>query len=222
MSLDEFLTEYDASLVLALAAHLRLVVVSTAIAVVTGLPLAVLFLKGHGYRRVIMPTLNGIQTIPSIALFALMIPLLTIIQHSIGQVPATIALVLYALLPIVRSSYDALRTVPAEIVEAAKGLGMTESQIFRNILLPLGMPGIMSGIRLATVGGIGVASVAAYVGAGGLGEFIQRGIATGWSTMIVAGVVAIITVTLVTEVLMSVVERISTPRGVRLLRRARR
>lgn len=219
MNLVDFIREYDISLLTGLLTHLRLVALSVTIAVAVGLPLSLAITNSRRGARIVLALLNGVQAIPSIALFALMIPVLVVIDRSVGETPATIALVLYALLPIVRSSHDALRAVPFDTIDAARGLGMTERAIARLVLVPLALPGIMSGIRLATTTGIGVASVAAYIGAGGLGEFIQRGITTGWPTMIIGGVIAIVIVTIAAELLLSTAERLATPRGVRLMRR---
>ncbi len=219
MNLVDFIREYDTSLLAGLLTHLRLVTLSVAVAVAIGLPLSLAITNSRRGARIVLALLNGIQTIPSIALFALMIPALVMIDRSVGETPATIALVLYSLLPIARSSHDALRAVPFDTIDAARGLGMTESAIVRLVLVPLALPGIMSGIRLATTTGIGVASVAAYIGAGGLGEFIQRGITTGWPTMIIGGVIAIVIVTVAAELLLLTAERLATPRGVRLMRR---
>lgn len=222
MNLLDFFREYDTSLLIALGTHFWLVALSLVIASAIGIPLSFLILRSNRSASITLAVLNGIQTIPSIALFALMIPLLVVIDRSVGQVPATIALVLYSLLPIVRSSYDALRSASAEAIEAARGSGMSDRDIDRLVLLPLSLPGMMSGVRLATTGGIGVAAVASYIGAGGLGDFIQRGIATTWSTMIVGGVIAIILVTIAAELLLWVAERLVTPEGVRASQRRRR
>lgn len=221
MNLREFFREYDTSLVIGLVAHLRLVALSVIIAAAIGIPLAFLLLRSKRGAAITLAVLNGIQTIPSIALFALMIPLLVVIDRSIGEVPATIALVLYSLLPIVRSSYDALRSAAPEAIDAARGNGMSDRDINLRVLLPLSLPGVMSGVRLATTGGIGVAAIASYIGAGGLGDFIQRGIATTWTTMIVGGVIAIALVTIAAELLLWMAERVATPKGVRALQRRR-
>ncbi len=221
MNLVDFFREYDASLTVGLLVHLRLVALSVVIAAAVGIPLSFRLLQSSRFASVTLGILNGIQTVPSIALFALMIPLLVAIDRSVGEVPATIALVLYSLLPIVRTSYDALRTAAPAAIEAARGNGMSDREINRRVLLPLALPGVMSGIRLATTGGIGVAAIASYIGAGGLGDFIQRGIATTWSTMIVGGVIAIVAVTTAAELILWAAEALVTPRGIRAMRRRR-
>lgn len=162
--------------------HLGLTFVALAIAVIIGMPLAIACTR---YRKVAGPTLGTvgvIQTIPSIALLGFMIPLL-----GIGAVPAITALFLYALLPIVRNTYAGIDEVEPSVVEAARGMGMTDRQILTKVELPLAMPVIFAGIRTATVINVGVATLCALIGAGGLGEFIFRGIALNNSIMILAG-----------------------------------
>jgi osmoprotectant transport system permease protein len=129
-----------------------------------------------------------------------------------------IALVLYAQLPIIRTAVTALQQVPESSLDAARGMGMTESQILLRVTLPLAAPGIIAGIRVAATICIGVASVAAYIGAGGLGLFIARGIATTWETMIVAGAIGVALLALLVEILLEILERLLTPAGLRLER----
>jgi osmoprotectant transport system permease protein len=216
MSLTGFLREYDLSLLIALGEHLRLVGISLLIAVAIGVPLGATIARRERLAGPVIGIANLVQTIPSIALFGLMIPILSMIDRGIGAVPATIALVLYAQLPIIRNTYVALRQVPAASLDAARGMGMTERQIFLGIALPLAAPGIITGIRLAATMSIGVAAVAAYIGAGGLGIFIARGIATTWETMIVAGAIGVALLALIVELLLEFLERWLTPAGVRL------
>ncbi len=162
--------------------HLELTFSAVAIAVVIGLPLGIISTR---YRKLSGPILGStgvIQTIPSIALLGFMIPLL-----GIGAIPAIVALFLYALLPIVRNTYAGIDEVDDSVVEAARGLGMTDRQILTKVELALAMPVIFAGIRTATVISVGVATLCALIGAGGLGEFIFRGIALNNSTMILAG-----------------------------------
>jgi osmoprotectant transport system permease protein len=219
MNLLDFLKEYDTSLLLALLQHLRLVAVAGIIAVAIALPTTLYIYRHQRSAGFVLGLANVIQTIPSIALFGLMIPILSLVNRGVGAVPAVIALVLYAQLPIIRNTWTALHAVPAEVIDAARGMGMTDRQIMRSLLLPLAAPGIISGIRLATVANIGVAAVAAFIGAGGLGLFIQRGINTTWTTMIVAGVIGIALLTLMAELLLEAIERAVVPKGVAIGRR---
>ena len=219
MNLLDFLKEYDTSLLLALLQHLRLVAIAGIIAVAIALPITLYIYRHQRSAGFVLGLANVIQTIPSIALFGLMIPILSLVNRGVGAVPAVIALVLYAQLPIIRNTWTALHSVPEEVIDAARGMGMTDQQIMRRLLLPLAAPGIISGIRLATVANIGVAAVAAFIGAGGLGLFIQRGINTTWTTMIVAGVIGIALLTLMAELLLEAIERAVVPKGVAIGRR---
>jgi osmoprotectant transport system permease protein len=215
MSLGEFITEYDLSLLLALGQHLQLVGVALVIAVAIAVPLGVTIARRERLASSVIAIANIIQTIPSIALFGLMIPVLSLVNRGIGAVPATIALVLYAQLPIIRNTYVALRSVPAASIDAARGMGMTERQILLHVALPLAGPGIIAGIRIAATLSIGVAAIAAYIGAGGLGLFIARGIATTWDTMILAGAIGVALLALLVELLLELLERWLTPEGLR-------
>ncbi|MGK7370600.1 MAG: ABC transporter permease/substrate-binding protein, partial [Candidatus Halalkalibacterium sp. M3_1C_030] len=162
--------------------HMALTFIALAIAVVIGVPLSIICTR---YRKLANPVLGAvgvIQTIPSIALLGFMLPLL-----GIGAVPAIVALFLYALLPIVRNTYAGIDEVDAAVVESAQGMGMTDGQILRKVELPLAVPVIFAGIRTATVINVGVATLCALIGAGGLGEFIFRGIALNNGVMIMAG-----------------------------------
>ncbi len=217
MTLAEFIQEYDISLLIALGEHIRLVGLSVLIAVAIGLPLGIWVTRTRRTSTIILGFANLVQTIPSIALFGLMIPVLAVVNKGIGTVPAMIALVLYAQLPIIRNTITAMKSIPQDALEAARGMGMTEWQIFRNIALPLALPGIITGIRLATTMCIGVAAIAAYIGAGGLGLFIARGIATTWDTMIIAGALGISLLALIIELLLEVAEHLLTPKGLRIV-----
>ena len=162
--------------------HMALTFIALAIAVIIGVPLSILCTR---YRRLANPVLGAvgvIQTIPSIALLGFMLPLL-----GIGAVPAIVALFLYALLPIVRNTYAGIDEVDTAVVESARGMGMTDRQILQKVELPLAVPVIFAGIRTATVINVGVATLCALIGAGGLGEFIFRGIALNNGIMIMAG-----------------------------------
>lgn len=205
--MTEFLREYDLSLILALLQHLRLVGISLLAGMAIGLPLGVVAWRSNRAARPIFLVANLIQTIPSIALFGLMIPILALFDRGIGAVPATIALILYAQLPILRNTRTALDAVPRSTLEAAAGLGMTDRQILMKVALPLAAPGIVAGIRLAAVLLIGVAAIAAYIGAGGLGLFIARGLSSAWQPMILAGAIGIGVLTIVVELGLRWVEK---------------
>ena len=221
MTLMEFLREYDTSLLIALGEHLRLVGIALLAAILTAVPLGAWIARGERRVAPVLLLANIIQTVPSIALFGLMIPVLSLVNRGIGAVPAVLALVLYAQLPIIRNTYIAIRGVPAGTIDAARGAGMTDRQIMLNVALPLAAPEIIAGVRTAAALSIGVAAVAAYIGAGGLGLFIARGIATTWDTMTLAGALGVALLALAVELLLELAERLLTPKGIRAERRRR-
>jgi osmoprotectant transport system permease protein len=164
--------------------HVGLTFIALLIAVLIGLPLGVLIARKRNLSGAVLGFAGVLQTIPSIALLGFMIPLL-----GIGALPAIAALFLYALLPIIRNTYTGIKEVDASVVDAAKGMGMTSQQVLLKVQLPLAMPFILAGIRTATVINVGVATLAAYIAAGGLGEFIFGGIALNNTNMILAGAI---------------------------------
>jgi osmoprotectant transport system permease protein len=189
--------------------HLTLVAVSTAAAVVLGLPLGVWLTRRERLARPVLALTGLVQTIPSLALFGFLIPLPFV--GGIGPRTALIALVAYALLPILRNTYTGIRQVDPAVREAATGLGMTDGQRLRMVELPLALPVIVAGIRVAAVVGVGTATIAAAIGAGGLGTYVFRGIATLDSGLILAGAVPAAAMALVVDGLLAGVERSRRP-----------
>lgn len=177
-----FIITNQAELLDQTAEHIGLTFVSLLIAVAIGIPLGLLAIRYEKISGSVLGAVGVIQTIPSIALLGFMLPLL-----GIGALPAIVALFLYALLPIVRNTYSGINEVESSVTEAARGMGMTSGQILRKVELPLAVPVIFAGIRTATVINVGVATLCALIGAGGLGEYIFRGIALNNSVMIMAG-----------------------------------
>lgn len=165
--------------------HLQLVGISMGIAVLIGVPLGLLLTRKRNLAAPILGFANVVQTVPSLALFGFLIPIPLI--GGIGMRSATIALVLYALLPILRNTYTGIQSVDAAVVEAGKGMGMTELQRLRLIEVPLALPTVLAGIRIATVLTVGLATIASAIGAGGLGDFIFRGVTMVDSRLIFAG-----------------------------------
>ena len=165
--------------------HILLTGVSTLIAIGMGVPLGILANRLNWLRGTITGAVGILQTIPSLAMLAILLALL----NKIGTVPAIVALVLYALLPIVRNTLTGLSNVPPSIVEAANGIGMTRNQRLRMVELPLAAPVIVTGIRTAAVVGVGIATLSAFIGAGGLGQFINRGLSLSNHNLILLGAV---------------------------------
>ncbi len=182
--LFKFLSEHQAELFGQIYEHLWLTFVSLALAIIISVPTGILLSRNQKLAKPVLGFVNVIQTIPSIALLGFMIPLL-----GIGEIPAIVALFLYALLPIIRNTYIGLDEVNQDVKEAASGMGMTPWQSLRIVEIPLALPTIFAGIRTATVINIGVATLAALIGAGGLGEFIFRGIALNNMYMVLAGAI---------------------------------
>jgi osmoprotectant transport system permease protein len=167
--------------------HIRLVLWSMMFSVVIGIPLGVLLARRPRLRAVILGTNSVIQTIPSLALFGLLLPIPWLGVRA-DRLTIT-ALTLYALLPIVRNTYTGISGVDPSVLEVATGMGLTQRQILWHVEIPLALPVLLGGVRVATVITIGVATIAAAIGAGGLGEFIFRGLAMVDNNVILAGAV---------------------------------
>ncbi len=183
--------------------HIGLTFISLLIAVLIGLPLGIAIARKEKLSGVVLGFAGILQTIPSIALLGFMIPL-----FGIGPKPAIIALFLYALLPVIRNTYTGIRGVDPNIREAAQGLGMSSRQSLFKVELPLAMPVILAGIRTATVINVGVATLAAYIAAGGLGEFIFGGISLNNTKMILAGAIPAALLALLFDFLLSRLQRL--------------
>lgn len=191
-------------------AHLRLTGVALLAAVLVGLPLGILVHRSRRLSRSVLYLAGLLQTIPSIALLALLIPLL-----GIGWAPAVVALFLYSLLPILRNTVTALLTVDPVLRRVAVGMGLSPLQQIRWLLLPLALPGILAGIRTAAVISIGTATLAAFVGAGGLGQPIVTGLALNDPALILEGAIPAALLAIVTELLFELLERRLIPAHLR-------
>lgn len=167
--------------------HFWLVGLSTGTACALGVPLGILLTRRRALRGPVLGGVNVVQTIPSLALLGFLIPLPFV--GGVGVRPALVALVAYALLPIVRNTYEGIRSIDPAVREAGMAMGMTDGQLLRQVELPLSLGVVMGGIRLATVVGIGVTTVAAAIGAGGLGVFIFQGLAMVSGDVILTGAV---------------------------------
>lgn len=188
----------------ALLQHCLLVIVSVGIALVIGAPLGVLVARRPEIGPGIFGALNLLQTIPSVALFGILIaPLSALGIGGIGAAPAIIALVLYALLPIVRNTEAGISSIDPAIVDAAAGMGLTRAQILRQVELPLGLPIFIAGLRIVTVQAIGLTVVAALIGAGGLGSFVFQGIGQYAIDLVLLGALPTIFVALVADFLLA-------------------
>ena len=182
-----FLVKYAPEILQHTLEHLFLVGIAIGIAILIGIPLGILITRKTYLRQPILGIANILQTIPSLALFGLLIPVPII--GGIGPVPAIVALIVYSLLPIIRNTYTGITSVDPAIREAGRGMGMTDKQLLLQVEIPLAMGVILAGVRVATVIAIGIATIAAAIGAGGLGVFIFRGISVVNDQLILAGAV---------------------------------
>ncbi|XOK60387.1 ABC transporter permease [Paenibacillus elgii] len=162
--------------------HLYMSLSGVLLAAAIGVPLAVFMTRNRTIAQTIQVFVNMVQNIPSIALL-----LIVMIFFGLGYTTAIIALICYSFLPIIQNTYEGLRNVDPHLIEAGKGMGMTDLQLLVKVKFPLAMPVMMAGFRVATVISIGVATIATFVGAGGLGEMIYRGIATTDDVKVLAG-----------------------------------
>jgi osmoprotectant transport system permease protein len=185
--MGEFLTQYGAEMIQHTVEHLVLVAISITISILIGIPLGILITRQARWRAWVLGFANIVQTIPSLALFGLLIPLPFL--GGIGSRTAIFALTLYALLPIIQNTYLGIAGVDAAVREAGRGMGMTDWQLLQQVEIPLALSVILGGIRIATVIAVGVATIAAAIGAGGLGVFIFRGVAVVDHQLILAGAV---------------------------------
>lgn len=190
--------------------HLELTAIAVGIAVVIGVPLGAYLVRQRFLAGPVLAVVGTIQTIPSLALLGLLIPLM-----GIGNKPALVALFLYALLPIVRNTYAGLGSIDPAMIDAARGMGMRPRQILLGIALPQALPVLMGGIRTSTVINVGVATLAALVGAGGLGKFIFRGIAMVDMRTVLMGAVPAALLALLLDGLLALLERWLVPPGLR-------
>src|SRR5579863_7352840 len=189
--------------------HLKLVGISTFLAVLVGIPLGILITRYPILNKPILGGANIIQTIPSLALFGFLLPAPWIGARADRL--AILALTLYALLPLIRNTYTGIRGVDRAMVEAGRGMGMTDRQLLFQVELPLALGVIIAGVRVATVISVGLATIAAAIGAGGLGEYIFRGLAMVNNNLILAGAVPAALLALAADVVLGWLERRLSP-----------
>ncbi|HEX8924765.1 MAG TPA: ABC transporter permease [Terriglobales bacterium] len=208
----EFVHKHRLEIASLTAEHLRLVLWSMAIALVVGIPLGILITRRPRLRAVVLGGNNIIQTIPSLALFGLLLPVPWLGARADRL--TILALALYALLPIVRNTFTGVAEIDPTVLEVATGMGLTPRQILWQVELPLATPVILGGVRVAAVITIGVATIAAAIGAGGLGEFIFRGLAMVDNNVILAGAIPAAIMALAADAAIGLLQR--------LIRRPRR
>lgn len=211
---DFFINYYDDLIDLTIE-HIQMVGIAILIAIIIGVPLAVYLTTNDALADLVLQLASIMMTIPSIALFGMMMPILSVIGQGIGFVPAVVALFLYSQLPIIRNTYVAIKNVDPNIRDAANGIGMTAWQRLRKIEIPNAIPLIMAGIRTAIVLNIGIAAIAAFIGAGGLGLMIDQGIDRTNTDMIIGASITVSIFAIAVDLLLGLLQRLLTPKGIK-------
>ncbi len=215
MAIVEFIVANFGLILRLTAQHLSIVGVAVGLAILTGVPIGIAITQNQRVADIVLYVASIIMTIPSIAMFGVMIPILSLINQGIGYLPAVIAVFLYSQLPIIRNSYTAIRSVDPALREAARGMGMTTWQRLYRVEIPIALPIIMAGIRIAVVINIGIAAIAAYIGAGGLGMLIRSGITQTDPRQLIAGALAVSVLAIVADFVLMLLQHRLTPRGLR-------
>ena len=209
-SFIKFLIERKAEISNLLVQHIQLTVFSILLAVVIAIPLSILIVR---YRKLAGPVIgftNIVQSVPSLAMLGFLIPAV-----GIGSTPAIIMVVLYSLLPIVKNTYTGLTNISPALIEASDGMGLTQTQVLLKVRFPLAMPIIMSGVRVSSVTAVGLMTIAAFIGAGGLGYLVFSGVSTVNNNMILAGAIPACLLAIVLDFILGKVESIVIPEGIR-------
>ena len=209
----DFIMENRAELLEKTLEHFYISIFALVIGIVIAVPLGILIAKNKRLAGIILTTAGVLQTIPTLALLALMIPL-----FGIGKTPAIIALAAYILLPMLNNTIIGVQSISGEVKEAAKSMGMTNMQLMRSVDFPLALPYIMSGVRLSSVYVISWATLASYIGAGGLGDYVFQGLNLYEPMMIIVAAVLVTSIALITDVVLSFVEKWSVPKGLKVSR----
>jgi osmoprotectant transport system permease protein len=198
-------------LIHSMGVHMQLVLLSMLFAIIVGIALGIMITRVKPMKGITLGAAGILQTIPSLAMLGFMIPL-----FGIGMKTAVVALFLYSLLPIIRNTYTGITDVDQSIVEAARGMGMKNWQILFRVQLPLALSVIMAGIRTAAVINVGTATLAAFIGAGGLGEFIFLGIQRNIEALTLLGAIPAAILALILDYLLGLLERVTTPKGLKV------
>lgn len=191
--------------------HLQLTVFAVVIAVVLGIPIGILITRYQKFAKPVLALTSVVQAVPSLALLGFLIPFI-----GIGSTPAIIMVVLYSLLPIVKNTYTGLSSIPGDTLEAAKGIGLTDRQILSKVQIPLALPIMMAGIRISAVTAVGLMTISAFIGAGGLGYLVFSGIQTVDNNQILAGAIPAGILALVIDFVVSRIEYSVAPNGIPL------
>ncbi|MDK2951148.1 MAG: osmoprotectant transport system permease protein [Kosmotogales bacterium] len=218
MEFFEYIGKNADKIVEELLRHLEIIAIAVPIAILIAVPIGIAVSRKPKLAEVVLKIASVLMTIPSLALFGIMVVLLAPVKAGIGIVPAIVAIIVYSMLPMIRNTLVAIKEVDPYIVEAARGMGMTNKQILFKIRLPLGIPIIMAGIRNAVVMGISVTTIAYLIGAGGLGYFIFSGLSRSRMEMILLGAILVGALGILANFSLLKVEDVLTPKGVKINR----
>ena len=194
--------------------HAILVSLAIFVALLIGIPLGIYLTTNQYLADTVLQIASITLTIPSIALFGVMIPIFSLINQGIGFVPAFVALVLYSQLPIIRNTYTGIKNVNPEMRDAAIGMGMKTRQRLLRVEIPNALPVIMAGVRTAVVMNIGIAVIAAYIGAGGLGVLITQGISRNDNYLIISGSIAVAILAIIADAILLLIQKRFTKKAI--------
>ena len=201
-----YMKEHLSQIIDLILEHIEMTVIAVGLAIIIGVPLGILISYVKKLDKPIIGAANVVQAIPSMALLGLAIPLL-----GIGTLPAVVMVIIYSLLPIIKNTYTGISSIDPDLVEAAKGIGLTKWQVLYKVKLPLALPVIMAGVRISSVTAVGLMTMAAFIGAGGLGYLVFSGIRTVNNLQILAGAIPACILALLVDFLMGLVEKLVTP-----------
>jgi osmoprotectant transport system permease protein len=218
----EYLIKNNQLVLSQLIQHLKIVAIAIPLAIVIAVPIGIYISHHKKIANVVIYISSVLMTIPSLALFGIMVVLLAPFNAGIGIVPAIIAIILYSLLPMIRNTLVAIKTVNPAMIEAAKGMGMTSRQILFKVRLPLALPIIMAGVRNAAVMGVGVTTIAYLIGAGGLGYFIFGGLSRSRLSMILLGAILVSALGIAVNYGLLALENALTSEGLKIERKINR
>lgn len=206
MNFFEYISSNSSQIIELLVEHIKLTTISVGLAILIGVPLGILICYIKKLNKPVLGIANIIQAIPSMAFLGFAIPFL-----GIGALPAITTVILYSLLPIIKNTYTGINSIPPQTLEAAKGIGLTKSQILFKVQIPLALPIIMAGVRISSVTAVGLMTIAAFIGAGGLGHLVFSGIRTVNNNQILAGAILACLLALGVDFLVGIVEKLVTP-----------
>lgn len=210
-----FLTKNTETIIEYTGNHFTLVLSAVLISLVIWVPVGLLLTKSDKWAARVLGLANTIFCIPSLSMFAILV---AIPFFGLGRKSALFALVLYAMMPLIRSVYDGVKNVDRSVIEAARGMGMSTGRILREILVPLGMPIIFAGFRITVVMTTGIAAIATYIGERNLGRFISEGLVRSNTPMMVTGALIISVIAIGLDTILGIIERWIVPKGLRLNR----